>query len=104
MTERVALEALVADTNWNMVPNSAVGIDSTQARTRILALAGNAGKLWRAVRVDDALWSAVGRRAQHSRQTAALASLSNNLWLVAVGTAGIGITGINSNDWLNCYK
>ena len=102
MTERVALEALVADTNWNMVPNSAVGIDSTQTRTRILALAGNAGKLWRAVRVDDTLWSAVGRGADHVCHALAVTAATNILRQESVRPAWIGITRVISFYWLNC--
>ena len=56
-----------------MVSDSAVGIDSTQSRTRILALSADAGLVRRTVRVDDTLWAAVGREALHVWEAGALA-------------------------------
>ena len=47
LTEWVALVALVADTDRNMVPYSAVGVKATQIRTRILALAVDADQVGR---------------------------------------------------------
>ena len=104
LTEWVALVSLVADTDWNMVPYSAVGIDSTQSRTRILALAVDAGFVGGAVRVDDALWPAVGRRADHVWQAGAVAALPNHAGRVGVRAAGVGITWVNILNWFNCCK
>ena len=63
--ERIPNVALVADTDRNMVPYSAVGVKATQTRTRILALAVDAGQVGRTFWVDDALWPAVRRGANH---------------------------------------
>ena len=60
MAEGVSNIALVADADWNVVPYTAVGVDPTKARTRILALAPDASLVRGAVRVDHALRSAVG--------------------------------------------
>ena len=47
--KRISLVSLVASANRNMVPDSAVGIDATQARTRILTSLSNASKILGAV-------------------------------------------------------
>ena len=78
--EGVSLVSLIADTNGDMVPDSAVGIDATKARTGILAFPVDAGQLLRAVRVDNALGATVGWRADHLRHAGAVASVSNLLW------------------------
>ena len=78
--EGVSLISLIADTNGDMVPDSAVGIDATKARTGILAFPVDAGQLLRAVRVDNALRATVGWRADHLRHAGAVASVSNLLW------------------------
>ena len=72
--------SLVADTNGDMVPDSAVGIDATKARTGILAFPVDAGQLLRAVRVYNALRATVGWRADHLRHAGAVASVSDLLW------------------------
>ena len=74
--EGVSLISLVADTNGDMVSNSAVGIDATKARTGILAFPVDAGQLLRAVRVDNALRATVGWRANHLGHAGAVASVS----------------------------
>ena len=48
-----------------MVPNPAVGVDTTQPGTRVLALSADAGHVRGTVGVDDALWPAVRRGADH---------------------------------------
>ena len=77
--EGVSLISLIADTNGDMVPDSAVGVDATKARTGILAFPVDAGQLLRAVRVDNALRATVGWRANHLRQAGAVTSVSNLL-------------------------
>ena len=77
--EGVSLISLIADTNGDMVPDSAVGIDATKARTGILAFPVDAGQLLRAVRVYNALRATVGWRADHLRHAGAVASVSNLL-------------------------
>ena len=87
-----------------MVSNPAVGVNSTQARTRILALAVDAGFVGGAVRVDDALWPAVGRGADHVWQAGAVAALSNHAGRVGIWAAGVGITWVNILNGFNCCK
>ena len=38
MTEGVSNVTLVADANGNMVPHTAIGVEPTKARTRVLTL------------------------------------------------------------------
>ena len=95
LRKRVSNISLVADTNGNMASNSAVGIDAAEARTRVLALSADAGLVRRTVRVDDTLWAAVGRRANHLWQAGALATVSDGSWRIAVGSTWVGITRVS---------
>lgn len=56
----VSYEALVADTQGNVVANLAVGVNTTKARTRVLALSANTSPICWAVCIDQTLGSAVG--------------------------------------------
>ena len=87
-----------------MVSNSAVGIDAAEARTRVLALSVDAGLIGGTVRIDDALWPAVGRRANHLRQAGAAALTANVPRRVAVGPTRVGHTRVLHDDWLNSCK
>ena len=78
-----------------MVPHPAVGIDATQAGTRVLTLSTDAGLVRGTVGVYDTLRPAVGRGADHFRQAGALASFPNSSGRVGVGSTRIRITGIN---------
>ena len=100
--EGISLVSLVADTNGHMVSDSAVSIDATKARARVLAFPVDAGQLLRAVRVDDTLRSAVWWRTNHLWQTGAVASVSNLLGWQRIGATRVGITRIFSNNRLNC--
>lgn len=100
--EGISLVSLVADTNRHMVSDSAVSIDATKARARVLAFPVDAGQLLRAVRVDDTLRSAVWWRTNHLWQTGAVASVSNLLGWQRIGATRVGITRIFSNNRLNC--
>ena len=84
-----------------MVAHIAVGVDTAQARTRVLALSVDAGLVRRTVRVDHTLWPAVGRRANHLWQAGALATVSDGSWRIAVGSARVGIARITFNRF-NC--
>ena len=95
---------LVTDTDRNMVPDRTVRVDAAQAGTRILALAVDTGLVLRTVRVDDALGTAVGRRADHFWQTRALATVADNSWWVGVGPAGVGVARIIRYDWQDSWK
>ena len=61
LTEGIAHIPLDADANGNMVPHITVGIDATQAGTRVLALPGDAGPVCGTVGIHIAFGSAVGR-------------------------------------------
>ena len=93
--------SLVADTDWNMVPDSAVGIDATQARTGVLTSKVGTGQFLGAVRVDHTLMSAVWWRSNHISQAGALAPVTNLSWQVAVGTTWVRITRVLCYYWLN---
>ena len=85
-----------------MVSDSAVGIDSTEARTGILTLSVDAGLVGGTVSVDLALGSAVGGRAKHLWKTVALTSAANSSWRFTVGSTRIRITRILSHYWFWC--
>jgi hypothetical protein len=84
-----------------MVAHTAVGIDSTQARTGILTFPVDAGLVLGTVRVDGALRPTVGGRANHVRQAGALTPLADDTRWIAVGPAGVGIAGVLRNHRLN---
>ena len=52
---------LITDTNRNMVSDSAVCINTTKTRTRVLTFPVDAGLVSRTICIDLALRSAVGR-------------------------------------------
>ena len=54
------------------------------------------------VRINHTLWAAVRGRADHLRQTAAVAAISILCWRMTVRPTGVWITWIISNNWLNC--
>lgn len=61
LAEGIANVALVTDADGNMVSDVAVGVDTTQARTWVLALASDTGLVGRTVGVDHTLRPAVWR-------------------------------------------
>ena len=84
-----------------MVSNSAVGIGTTQPGTRVLALLVDAGLVRRALGIDDALWPAVWRGANHLRQAGALTTFTNGSGRIAVGSAWVRVARIDCLNWLN---
>jgi len=76
--ERISLEAFVAGTDRLVVDHGALGVEAARAGARVSALVLHAGQTSGTVRMDDALWATVGRRAEHARQTRADWSLVNN--------------------------
>ena len=82
-----------------MVSDSAVSIDSTEARTGVLTLSVDAGLVGGAVSINLALWATVGRRSKHLWKTVALTSVSNSSWRFTVGSTRIRITRILSLYW-----
>ena len=77
-----------------MVPHTAVGIHTTQTRTRVLTLSVDACFVLRTFRVNNTLRSAVGRRSNHLWETGTVTSLSYLSWRIAVGSTGIWFTWI----------
>ena len=77
-----------------MVPNTAVGIDTTEAGTGVLTLSVDTGFVLRTLRVDDTLWTTVGRSSYHLRQAGALTRTPHipgrvGVWPTRVGLAGV---------------
>ena len=81
-----------------MVLNSAIGIDTAQAGTGVLALPRNTGHVGGTVRVDYTFRPAVWWGPYHIRETRALASFSYLSRRITVGATRVGITGINLLD------
>ena len=84
-----------------MVPHPAVGIDTTQAGTRVLTLSTDAGLVRGTVRVNITFGPAVGRGADHFRQAGALASVPNGSGWVGVGSTGVWLARIFRHNWFN---
>ena len=84
-----------------MVAHIAVGVDTAQARTRVLALSVDAGLVRWTVRVDHTLWPAVGRRANHLWQAGALALAIKLSGRVRIWTTRVGDAWILFNNRLN---
>ena len=78
-----------------MVAHIAVGVDTAEARTRVLALSVDAGLVRWTVRVDHTLRAAVGWRANHLWEAGALATVSDGSWRIAVGSTWVGITRVS---------
>ena len=60
LSKRISYESLVASTLRNMVPDSAVGVHTTEARTGVLALSVDASSVCGAVSIDHTLRAAIG--------------------------------------------
>lgn len=95
MTKGISDVALVTDADWHMVSHVTIGVDTTEARAWVLALASDASLVRGAVRVDDTLWSAVGWGADHIWEARTLAALTNYPRWVAVWTTWIRIAWVN---------
>ena len=76
---RIACESRLAGADGLVVGDAAIGVESARSRARIDALLADAGAVARAITVDDAFWTAVGRRSDHVGQTAASSSIVNDL-------------------------
>ena len=60
-----------------MVTHSAVGIDTAETRTGVLAMLVDTSKLGGTISIDDTFRSTVGRASDHVWHARALASVSN---------------------------
>ncbi len=78
-----------------MISHSTVSVNTAQAGTRVPTLLADTSLVLRALGVDHALGAAVGRRADHSRQTGALTTFADGLRRVGVGPAGVRIARID---------
>ena len=81
IAESVARETGHAAADRRVADHSALGVGSARSRARINAFLVDTGLVGRAVRVDDALRTAVRRGADHSRNTATLGLSGNDLAL-----------------------
>jgi hypothetical protein len=97
LAEGITNVALVADTDGDMVPDTAVGVLPTETRTEVLALPSDAGLVKGAVRVDHTLRSTVGWGTNHFRQAGALALSTNVSCRMRIWTAGVGVTGVRDD-------
>ena len=95
---------LEADAQWQVIADLASGIDAAQTGTRILALAVDTSLVGRAVWVDHAFGTAVGRRADHFWLAGAAATVADDLGRVGIGPAGVGVAGIFSYDWFYSWN
>ena len=89
----------IADTNWYMISDIALGIDATQTRTRILTFSVDACFINLAILVYDTFWSTIWWWTNHFRQARTLTSISNDSWRVRVWSTRVGFTWIRYN-WL----
>ena len=92
--ERIPNVALIAHTDWYMISDPTISIDSTKTRTGVLAFSANACFVRRTIRVDVTLWSTVGRGTNHLRETGAATLTTYFPWGVWVWTTRIGFTWI----------
>ena len=92
--EWVSNVSLVTDAERHVIPDFAVGIDTAEARTRILTLSVDARLVLGALGVDNTLWPAVWRLANHVRQTRAVTRAPQIAGRIGVGAAGVGVTRI----------
>ena len=84
-----------------MVPDPAVGIDTTQAGTRVHTFLQPAHEVGGTVPVENTLRSTVGRATSHAWQAGTVATVSNSSWRVGIGSTGVGITRILLYNRLN---
>ena len=97
--EWVSNVSLVTDAERHMIPDIAVGIDTAEAGTGVLTLSVDAGLVLGALRVDNTLWPAVWRLANHVRQTRALTRAPQVAGRIGVGAAGVRVTRIFYDHW-----
>ena len=82
-----------------MIADAAVSIDTAEARTRVQTLSVDTCFVLRALRVDDTFGSAIGRTANHLRQTRAVTCAAEVPGRVGVWPTGIGHTRVLNNCW-----
>ncbi len=87
-----------------MIDHLALCVRAARARTRVHAGLAHAGLAQAAVRAEEALGTAVGRRAKVSRLAGAGWPAAALRATVAVGTAGVRHTGVLGpcHHWFYC--
>ena len=84
-----------------MVPDPAVGVDTTKAGTRVHTLLQPAHQVGGTVLVENTFRSTVGRASSHAWQAGTVATVSISSWRVSIRSTGVGITRILLYDRLN---
>ncbi len=81
VSESVASEPFATRARRGMVDYTTLGVGAASARTRIDTFTVDAGLFGWAVRANDALWSAVRHRTDHSSKAGALSDTTHRLTL-----------------------
>lgn len=98
--EGISLVSPVADTYWNVVPDTTGCIDATEARTGIHTSLASTGLVSWTVNVYNALRAAVWRRTSHIWLTGAVTAVSISSWRISIWTTGVGVAGV---FFYNCF-
>ena len=86
---------MVTNTDRNMVPYSAVSVNTTEAGTRVLAFPVYTSLVCWAVSVNLAFWAAVRRTADHLGEAGTLAPVTYLSGRMAVRSARVWFTGVS---------
>ena len=92
---------MIANTERDVVPNSAVCILATETRARINALLGSARQLHGTIRVELTLRTAIGRLTDHAGLARAVAPIAIIARRVGVRTTGVRVAGIFLDNRFN---
>ena len=92
---------MVANTEWDMVPHSAVCILATKTRAWVNTLLGSASQFHGTVRVELTLRSAVWWLADHAGLAGAVTTVPIVAGRVGERTAGVWVAWIFFNDRCN---
>lgn len=85
---------MVANTEWDMVPHSAVCVLATETRAWVDTLLGPAGQFHGTVRVELTLGSAVWWLTDHAGLASAVTPVTIVAGRVGERTAGVGVARI----------
>ena len=92
---------MVANTEWDMVPHSAVCILATETRAWVDTLLGPARQFHGTVRVELTLRSAVWRLTDHAGLARAVATVTIIAGRVGERTTGVGVARIFFDNGCN---
>ena len=96
LDKRISKISRTADTDWEMIVNIALSIQSTQSRTRIHTLVIQTSLVAQTFCVHHTFWPTIWRGANHARLTSAVTSFTDNSWRVWVWTTWIRFTWVNN--------